>query len=118
MEGGGPAPRPGDVALTAALSLHSLAMSGGLLDAVERTEPSALDAAQSGYRWLGLDAAAQVVAGVRSEIDERALDDDDRADALELRADEEYAQAIPSDQTLVDAFQVKFSSDPEAFAST
>jgi hypothetical protein len=77
-----------------------------------------LNAAESGYRWLGLDTAAQVVAVVRSEIGGGALDDDERADSLELRGDEDYAQAIPRDQVLVDAFQTKFSNDPQAFAST
>ena len=38
--------------------------------------------------------------------------------SLELRADEEYAQAIPIDQALMDAFQTKLSDDPRAFAST
>jgi hypothetical protein len=116
MQGGGSAPRSGDLALAAALSLHSLAMSGGLVDAIERLGPAELDAAESGYRWLGLDRAAQVVATVRSEIGSGALDDGERAESLELRADETYAQAIPGDQALVDAFQNKFSGDPHAFA--
>jgi hypothetical protein len=117
MQGGGPAPRSGDVALAAALRLHSLAMSGGLVDAVGRLRAAELDAAESGYRWLGLDPAARVVAIVRSEIGDGALDDDDRAESLEQRADEAYAQAIPTDQAVVDAFQARFSDDPQAFAS-
>jgi hypothetical protein len=36
LEIGGPEPRPGDTALSAVLRLHSHAMCGGLLDAVER----------------------------------------------------------------------------------
>lgn len=117
MQGGGSAARSGDVALAAALSVHSLAMSGGLVDAIERLGQAELDAAEAGYRWLGLNPAAQVVAIVRSEIGNGALDDEERAESLELRADEAYAQAIPSDQVLVDAFQTKLSDDPKAFAS-
>ncbi len=118
MSGGGSKPRPGDVALSSVLNLHNLAMSGGLLDAVDRLESGALDAAESGYRWLRLEPAAEVVAMVRSEIVQGALDDDDRAETLELRADERYAQVIPTDQTLVDAFVVRLSEEPQAFATT
>jgi hypothetical protein len=118
MQRGGPAPRSGDLALAAALSLHSLAMSGGLVDAIERLGTEELDAAESGYRWLGLDPAAEAVAIVRSEIGNGALDDDEREESLERRADEAYTQAIPSDEALMDAFQAKFSDDPQGFAST
>src|SRR5260370_28944495 len=88
LENGGPHPRAGDAALSAVLRLHSLAMSGGLLDAVERLTDAQLDAAESGYGWLGLPAAAQVVAYIRSEIRAGALDDDDRAESLEHEADQ------------------------------
>ena len=118
MQGGGPASLRGDAALSAVLSLHNLSMSGGLVDAVERLEPSTLDAAEAGYRWLGLNPAAEAVRVVRTEIGDGALDDEGRAEALELRADEQYAQVIPTDQTLVEAFQTKFNQEPEAFAST
>jgi hypothetical protein len=57
-------------------------MSGGLLDAVERLTAAELDAAESGYGWLGLPTAAQVVAHIRSEIRASALDDDHRAERL------------------------------------
>lgn len=54
MTGGGPDPRQGDVALSSVLDVHNLAMSGGLLDAVQRSTYEQLDAAQTGYRWLRL----------------------------------------------------------------
>lgn len=92
-------------------------MSGGLLDAVERSAPNELDAAEAGYRWLGLERAAAVVAMVRREIDSGALEDDDRAEALEVRADDAYGQAVPADQALVDAFRVRLEANPGAFAS-
>ncbi|WP_145227822.1 hypothetical protein [Rudaeicoccus suwonensis] len=91
-------------------------MSGGLLDAVERAAPIQLDAAEAGYRWLGLDAAADVIAMLRREIENATLDDDHLANALELRADEEYNRAVPTDQTIFSAFHAKFVADPGAFA--
>lgn len=116
MNGGGPEPRQGDVALSSVLDLHNLAMSGGLLDAVERLTPVQLEAAQTGYRWLRLEPAADVVAMVRREVDAGALDDDDRAGDLELRAEDKYGQAIPTDQTLVDAFRTRLAEEPNSFA--
>jgi hypothetical protein len=85
--------------------------------AVERLTPADLDAAEAGYRWLGLDAAGDVVAMVRREIGTGALDEDDRAEALEGRADNAYALVVPTDQTLVDAFRVQLTEEPQAFAA-
>jgi hypothetical protein len=54
---------------------------------------------------------------VQQEVDAGALDDDDRAEALEVRADDEYGRAIPGDRTLVDAFRTRLAEDPDAFTS-
>jgi hypothetical protein len=116
MAGGGHALRQGDAALASVLGVHNMAMSGGLLDAVERSTSADLEAAEAGFRWLRLEAAADVVARVRLAIEAGALDDDDRAEALEGRADDEYPLVVPTDQTLVDAFQVRFADEPSAFA--
>jgi hypothetical protein len=115
LNSGGPDPSRGDLALSSVLRLHSLAMSGGLLDAVERMTPEQLEAAQAGYHWLGLDPAADVVAMVQQEVNAGALDDDDRAEDLEVRADDEYGRAVSSDQTLVDAFRTRLAEEPDAF---
>lgn len=117
MERGGPSAKAGDHALAAVLQVHALAMTGGLLDAVERLDSAALDSAESGYRWLGLGDAAQVVARVRTEISDGALEADDRAEALEAEADDMYAEVIPADQTIADAFESKLRSEPAAFAA-
>lgn len=117
MERGGPAAKPGDLALASLLQVHNLAMSGGLLDAVERLDSSDLDTAEGAYRWFGLEAAADVVTRVRSEVADGALDDDDRADALEADADAKYGELIPMDQTIVEAFEAKLSREPSAFAA-
>lgn len=116
MASGGPEPREGDTAIASVLAVHNMAMSGGLLDTVERFSPEHLAAAEAGFRWLRLDAAAEVVAMVRQEVEACALDDEDRAEALETRADDEYALVIPTDQTIVDAFEVRFAQAPTAFA--
>jgi hypothetical protein len=117
MAGGGPDPHSGDAALASVLGVHNMAMSGGLLNAVEQATPDQLDAAEAGFRWLRLDAAAGVVAMVRREVEAGALDDDDdRAEALEGRADDAYGRVVPTDQTLVDAFRSRFAEEPQAFA--
>ena len=66
---------------------------------------------------MGLEPAAAAVAMVRREIDSGALEDDDRAEALELLAEDAYRQAIPADQALVDAFRARLEANPGAFAS-
>jgi hypothetical protein len=117
MEGGGPQPRVGDRALTSVLRLHGLAMGGGMLDAVERLTDGQLDEAEVGYRWLGLDAGAEVVAYVRREIVSGALDDGARAEALECRADADYGRAIQTDSTIETVYRDLLGELPEAFAS-
>jgi hypothetical protein len=116
MASGGPEPREGDTALSSVLAVHNLAMSGGLMNAAEQSAPDQLDAAEAGFHWLRLGAAADVVAMVRREIEAGALDDDDSAEALEGRADDEYARVLPTDQTLVDAFKTRLIEEPTAFA--
>lgn len=116
MHRGGMDPWAGDVALASVLRLHGLAMTGGLLDTVERLPDSEVYAAEDGYRWLGLDPAAEVVRFVRSQIADGALDDDSRADALEHEADERYAEVVTDDETLVAAFRRCLELHSEAFA--
>lgn len=115
MEDGGPTARHGDVHLAAVIGTHGLIVSGGLLDAVERLTPEQLANAEAGYRWLGLKAAADAIVMVREAMAGGALSDDAVA-ALEERADEEYAEAISSDEAIVDAFGSRFEAGPQAFA--
>lgn len=109
--------RAGDIALAAALGFHSSAMSGGVLDAVEGRTAESLSAAESAFTWLGLESVAQIIADVRSEIDAGALDDDERAEQIELSADERYNAIIPSDAALHSAFRVRLVEMPEAFSA-
>lgn len=113
MEAGGSDPRPGDVALASVFSVHNLAMSAGLLEGIQRATTPQLDAADAGYRWLGLPAVADLVLTLRREIDAGAMDDDERAEALDMRADEAYAHV---DEMIVEAFGRRWAEDPEAFA--
>ena len=115
MDAGGQAPRPGDEALASLLRVHSLAMSGGLLDAVERLSPDALDAAQSGYRVFDLPEAATLIAHVRSELGRDDLSDAEH-DALEGEADQRYADAVATDEVIADRFERRLASAPDDFA--
>ena len=108
----------GDKALTRALRFHSSAMSGGVLETVERTEDADLDAAQSGYRWLGLGVVAEIIDRVRRAINDGSLDDDDRAGELEESAASDYNSLIPADAALETAFRQRLAQEPDAFDST
>jgi hypothetical protein len=115
LEDGGPRPLRGDSSLAAVLRLHNLAMSGGVLDAVERLTDAELDAAENGYAWLGHPAAVQVIAFVRDEVRSGALEDGDRAERLERVADRRYTDIIPADATLHSAFRRRLAEEPSAF---
>jgi hypothetical protein len=117
LEGGGSSPGAGDTALAAALLLHSSAMSGGVLDAVETLTDEELDAAEAGYRWLHVPAASEAIAAVRRAIADGALDDPQRASALEMSADDHYDEAIEDDAALDSAFRARLETDPDAFSA-
>ena len=117
LEFGGSTPGEGDKALAAALRLHSSAMSGGVLDAVQGMTDEELDAAEAGYRWLHVPAASEAIAQVRRAIADGALDDPDRASALDLSSDDHYDEAIEDDAALDNAFRARLATDPDAFSS-
>ena len=113
---GGVNPFRGDQHLSAALALHSRAMSVGVVAAVQQLSGEQLDTAESGLRWLGLPAAAAVVARARRKIDDGALEDPGRAEKLHRRSDSDYAEAVENDSALVSAFRSRLRTDPDAFA--
>jgi hypothetical protein len=115
MEDGGEAPRAGDHALSTLLSFHNLAMSGGVLDAVERGTAEDLTAAEDGFRFFALADAADVIAQVRSALAAGDLSDSD-LEELELDADSRYAAIVPSDGTLVERFESRLRAEPDLFA--
>ena len=91
-------------------------MNGGLLDAVESVPANVLDAAVSGYRFFGLQCAAEAIEDVRSRLDwaQRSLEN---AEELELEADRRYNESIPDDETIVEAFVARQAAEPNLFAA-
>jgi len=116
-ERGGTSPGVGDRALADMLAFHGLVMSGGFLDATERT--SAEDQARIGeaFRWFGLEAVNDLLASVRREIEAGVLDELDQTEALELAVDRDYEAIVPSDESLLAGFRRRLEDDPSAFAS-
>lgn len=117
LEDGGLHPREGDRALSHLLRLHSLAMSGGLLDAVEGSERMSLREAVRGYRFFGLEEAASVIENVAKA--RAAIGDHPREgelDRLEQTADADYAAAVPDDSAIADKVAHRVKRTPAAFA--
>jgi hypothetical protein len=113
-ERGGSNPGPGDDALAALLRLHNEAMSSGLLHAVtDGLTRGEFDRALAGYRYFGLDAAAEVAEAVLTNAFHAT---EDELDNLEADAHSRYGAIVPDDATLVSSFQRKFAASPDAFA--
>lgn len=107
----------GDTALASLLSVHSLAMNGGLLHSIENHSRDQIERAIAGYRYFGLDDAAAVVESVARRAASIDLDaDDDAAERLEVDADESYAAVVPDDSTLAASFEQLYERRPEAFS--
>jgi hypothetical protein len=96
--------------------MHSLAMSGGVLDAVESLTVEERGAALDGYRFFGLNAAAEALADIVRRFGDGGMQPDE-AETLEIEADERYANVVPDDGVLVQAFQARYERDPSAFAA-
>lgn len=115
MGGGGASPAPGDIALAALLRFHSLAMSGGVLDALERLTEAQVGEAAQGFRWFGLEAAATFLESAfeqwRSGEHSHEIEE-----TMEAQFDADYSVAIPSDGTIASAFGERFSDNPLNFA--
>lgn len=76
--------RTGDRLLKAVIQFDRLAQNGGLGHAIDVAEPSEVQDAVHGFRWLGLVDAAQVVEAAL------ALDDEEAQEAM---SDEYYNAA-------------------------
>lgn len=107
----------GDVALADVLLVHGTVMNGGLLHAAtESFSPEELDAAEAGFRWLGLGGAAEALAETRRAAREVG-DDLAAAEELEGRADAAYDAAVPDhDATLEQAMRARYAASPGSFA--
>lgn len=106
----------GDVALTAMLLLHGLAMNGGLLDAVAGMPEDEVVRAVAGYRYFGLNDAAAVVEWVAQEVRHLDPQDSNGEDELERQADHRYGAVVPNDSVLDQRFVHKYQEQPAAFA--
>jgi hypothetical protein len=106
----------GDRALAAMIEVHSLAMNGGLLDAVEGLALDEVAAGVAGYRYFGLDGAAEVIEWVANRMADVDPDDFDAVEQLESEADRRYAAQVPDDSTLTRAFEAIYREHPGAFA--
>jgi len=116
MQDDGPDLRSGDEALANLLRVHSLAMSGGLLDAVQRLTPEQVSLGVDGYEYFDLADAAIVVRDLQAVLGREGLSDA-TLEALEVEADRLYGLAVPMDQIIVDRFEQRLAADPSAFAS-
>ena len=108
--------REGDRALHDALLFHNEAMSGGVLNGFEALEVEELEAARSGFEWLGMPEVASMLVRAADVIAATDLDDDEVADALESRLDTDYNALVPQDRVIEDAFRARLADEPDAFA--
>ncbi len=106
LAGGGPAPGPGDTALAAALRLHSMIMSGGLDHALDVLTPEDFAAAASGFRYLQLSDAAELVEQAQGTP----------SDDLLGELNDRYNTLIPRDQVIGDHLEAVLQQRPDDFA--
>ena len=105
----------GDRALADVMLAHSLAMNGGVIYSIESRSSQQRIAAIAGYRFFGLDAAADVVEEITRRWRSGDLDDE-AAENLELEADERYGAVVRDDDVLVTAFEARYETAPNEFA--
>lgn len=100
---GGPTPRRGDTALSAALRLHAMVMSGGLDHALDVLTAEEFASAADGFRYLRLGDVAELVEHAHD-----AAGDDDLLEKLEDR----YSALIPCDHVIGDQFDAYYGNVP------
>jgi hypothetical protein len=106
MDGGGPAPGPGDTALSAVLRLHNMIMSGGLDHALDVPTPEDFASAAAGFRYLQLSNVADLFEQAQG------APGDDLLEELDAR----YNALIPRDQVIGDQFEALLQQRPDDFA--
>lgn len=116
MDTCGPEARPGDRALAAALGIHGIAMNGGLAHTIEFHTPEELAAGCAGFRYFGLDEAADAIEWLAGQVERDPDGSSDRIAELERDAERRYDEVIPTDAAFVDRFRVMLSSHPDQFA--
>jgi hypothetical protein len=116
-EAGGPKAltAAGDRALADMVLAHSLAMNAGVIHSIESLSSEQRIAAIAGYRYFGLDAAADVLEELSRRWRSGGLDDE-AAENLETEADERYGTVVRDDDVLVVAFEARYDTAPNEFA--
>jgi hypothetical protein len=102
---------PGDRALRAMVTFHSVAMNGGVVHAVEYFKSDELDDAESGYGFFGLERVAALLNEARSIL--KTADD---LSSWEAELDRRYYAIVPDDSLLVAQFEAIFRRGPSEFA--
>lgn len=100
--------RAGDLALAAVIRFNALTDDGGLADACAGLTGEDLDAVEDGYRYLGLDAGADLVAAAR-RLDVDLADNEPRFSGLEGRLDKFAGQVEQQ-------FRTRLRERPDDFA--
>ncbi len=101
----------GDLALKALLLAHGLIMNGGVAHCHDAMSPEEVSQAVEGYRWFGLDQAAELVESTGNAVRNGSMDEQ-----ASLAADDAYNQAIPDDRVIETVFRAKFGAARDAFA--
>lgn len=107
--GGALTPQPGDVALSSALAFHNLVMSGGIDHAFNMLPIDQIAAAANGYRYLQLEAIADLIGHAPTVL---RTDDDEAIEQL----DDLYNELVPLDHTIVERFEAALHRSPQDFA--
>jgi hypothetical protein len=102
---------PGDSALEAMISFHSVGMNGGVLHAIESFTSDDLEKVKDGYQYFGIVSIAELINAVQASIQEG-----EDIEALEDVLDHKYSVEIPDDATLCRAFEAHYKRSPESYA--
>jgi hypothetical protein len=102
---------PGDRALEAMVTFHSVAMNGGVLHALEHFKSNELKDAESGYRFFGLERIAALLNEAKS-----VLKNGDDLSFWEAELDRRYYAIVPDDSALFARFEPIFRRGPSEFA--
>src|SRR5262245_65467162 len=95
LAAGGPAPGPGDTALSAALRLHNMIMNGGLDHALDVLTAEDFASAADGFRYLQLSDVAELVEQAQAAPGDELLE----------QLDARYNALIPRDQVIGEKFE-------------
>lgn len=102
---------PGDSALEAMISFHSVAMNGGVLHAIECFNAEELEKVKAGYIYFGLRSIAELISAAQVSLQDGA-----ELAALAEVLDHKYSVEIPDDGMLVRAFEAHYKRNRDSYA--